>query len=166
MSDTEFDFSTAMEFAEAQVESEADEFAGELPMHSDRLVVSCAADLSQTVTNVKMRQASEVADDMDDEEIREAIKPNVVDLLMALGAVKYEYGLDVAAALEERVEFIEDFKTFESAMQDADSEQEMVEAIDEHMDDEIREQFDTTPQPGENVDADDYEPEDADKAFQ
>jgi hypothetical protein len=115
-------FEAIMEFATDQVESENDEFPGEFPKHAGTLLSTRANELLTTLTGIQVARAHEEADDPDDEEIQTAVAEDAVDILLALGALKFEYDLNIAEAFEERRDQI-------LAFQNADSMEEMMETM-------------------------------------
>jgi len=166
------EFFEMMEFAAGEVADEADSFEGDVPNHAGRLLSANVANLLQTITNIEMARAAENAPDPEDDQVTQAIEEDAVDILLALGALRYEYDLDLAAAFEERMEFIEDYKALEDALEDAETREEAMDAFDEHMDEDAE-----MPMPmggmgggggieaGVNVDAEDYDHEETDKSF-
>lgn len=167
--------SEALAFASEMAGEEADKFAGEVPDHSARLISARATDLVQSLINIEMAEASEKAEDPTDEQIRDVVTDDAVDILLALGALVYEYDIDIAEAFEERKALIEDYKAFEDAVEDAETEKEVLDAVDEYMTEELEAMMGgqmgalngATPlEPGDNVDADDYEHEETGKSFQ
>lgn len=155
-----------MEFIEDSVEDEIEGFEGEIPNHAARMLMNRVANLNQTLVNIEMARANEDRDDPTDETITDAIEQDIVDILLSIGAVRHEYDLDVAGAFVERMEFMQAFKDFEAAVEDAESNEEIMEAFDEHMPDEFDMQ-DPSPtiEAGTNVDAEDYDHDNVDKSF-
>lgn len=171
------DFAEMLQFAADQAASEDDDFAGTVPEHADRLIVSTAANLQKTLVNVEMTEASEQADDPNESAVQNALEEDVVDIILAIGALKYEYDLDIADALEERIEFMEDFQAFEEAMREAEDEEERMAVMDEYMTDEIAEKMGggmggqqmmsggMPIEPGDNVDDEDYDHDEEGRAY-
>lgn len=157
--ETEIEFSEMMEFAAGQVEGEADAFDGDVPKHAGKLIAARATDLLQTLTNFQMNEAREGIEDPDDEKMRGAIEDDAVNILLAIGALTYEYDLDLAEAFAERMAFIKDYKKMEEALQNAETEEEAMEALDEHLpeDAEMPMQGGNGLEPGQNVDAEGYD---------
>jgi len=162
-------FESIMDFATEQVAEEADEFAGDIPNHAGTLLNQRATEVLGTLTNIQVARAHEGADDPTDEEVRDALAEDAVDILLALGALKYEYDLDIEGAFEARREQV-------IAMQNADSMEELMEAMMEAQDIDPEEmpmpvpmapgEAGDGPEPGDNVDSEDYDPEDRDRPFQ
>ena len=97
-----------------------------------------------------------------------------MDIFLALGALTYEYDIDLSEAFEERQQLVHDYEAFEEAVDDAETEQEVVEAVDEYMTEELEQMMGgqmsalggATPlEPGDNVDAEDYEHDEKDRSF-
>lgn len=171
----------AMQFGADSAEREADSFENEMPDHAAEMIASRATDLLQTQANNDMMRAAEGIDDPDDEPTM--VEEDAVDILMAVAALQYEYDIDIATAFQDRMDFMEDFRQFQQAMEDADSEQEKIEAMDEHLTDEIEERMGISApnsdddggfagnsgmgsvEPGDNVDGDDYDHDEEDKSF-
>lgn len=165
----------AFEFASSTAEGEVESFKGDVPDHSAGLVAARSTDLIETLKNADMARASERAEDPTEEQIREAVVEDIIDILLAIGTVKYEYDLDIASAFKERQSLIEDYKKFEEAVGNAESQSEVIDAMDEHMSEELSEMLDgqmealnnsRSLEPGDNVDADDYDHDETDKSFQ
>jgi hypothetical protein len=119
---TELSFSEVMDFAVEQTEEEASEFPGDVPNHAGALLNERASELLQTLANVQITRAHEDLDDPTDEEITEALAQDAIDIILALGTLKYEYDLDIVEAFQTRKEQIEMF-------QNADSQQELMQAM-------------------------------------
>lgn len=160
------DIEEVLDFASSAVEDEADDFDGDVPDHSARLIVSRATDLLQTTTNIDMAQASDAQDDPSDESITGALEEDAVDILLALGALQFEYDLDIATAFEERAQLIEDYMEFEAAVEDVETEEAAMEAFDEHMAHHMDEDLDMGGvHAGMNVDSEDYDHDETDRSF-
>lgn len=167
----------AMEFASEMAAEEVDSFEGDVPNHAAGLIAGRATDLVQTVTNIEMAQASEQAPDPEAEDIEGAIAEDAVDILLAIGTLKYEYGIDIAEAFRERQQLIEDYKAFEEAIEDAESQEDVMEAMDEHMTEELQSMLGGQMggmmgggmgggiEAGTNVDSEEYDHEETDKSF-
>lgn len=164
----------AIEFASERAGEEVESFEGDVPEHAAGLVVSRASNLLSTTTNVKMAEANEQAPDVEAEDISKALAEDVVDIIMALGALDYEYDLDIAGTFEERMELIEAYKDFNDAIEDAESQEEMMNAVDEHMTEELEEvmgggmgqPMGSSPDIGDNVDAEDYDHAETERSYQ
>lgn len=162
-------FEEMMAFGTDRVEDETSEFEGEVPNHAAELLTARATDLLQTLSNIDMRRAHEETPDPEEEEVRAAVEEDLVDILLAVSAVKYEFDLDIAQAFRNRMEFVSDYKAMQEAMAEAETPEEAQEAIDAHMG-EMAEggmpmpmdamQMDGGPEPGDNVDKEDYDPDD------
>jgi predicted RNase H-like HicB family nuclease len=163
-------FEEMMEFGTDRVEDETSEFEGNVPNHAAELLTARATDLLQTLSNIDMRRAHEEAPDPEDEEVKAAVEEDLVDILLAVSAVKYEFDLDIAAAFEKRMEFVADFQAMQEAMADAETPEEAQEAIEEHMGEmseggmpmpmDAMQMGGGGPEPGDNVDKEDYDPDD------
>lgn len=170
----ELTLAEVLDFATEHVEGEADSFDAEVPDHGDKLVATRATDLLQTVTSMQMAEAMvEAQDDAPDdarEQARDAaiedIEQDIVDLFFAVGALNYEYDLDIEGAIAERMRYMESVNAFEDALEDADDREEAMAAMDEELADEIREQVEMQMameegiEAGTNVDDPDYDAED------
>lgn len=155
-------FGGMMDFATSQVESEVTEFQGEMPNHAGTLLNQRATDVLGTLTNIQVARAHEEAEDPTDEEIRDALAEDAVDILLALGALKYEYDLDIKGAFEDRKEYVQ-------MMEAAETQEELIEAMleAEGVDkEEVPAGLFGAPEPGDDVTDDDYEPEDPDRHLQ
>jgi hypothetical protein len=164
----------AIDFASDRAGEESDGFEGDVPNHAGRLLAKRAADLGATITNIQMARANENAPDIEDEGVAEALSEDAVDIIMALGALDHEYGLDIAGKFEERMELISAYKDFTDAVEDAETQEDIMEAVDEHMTEELEQTMGggqpmgqaPTIEPGDNVDAEEYEHEDVNKGVQ
>lgn len=181
---TELGFAEAMTFLSDRVAAEESEYEHDVPDHAPSLVVSEASNLLQTATSIQMARQMDAEgadstedgedDGLDEEGMTESLEDDVVNIITALAALKHEEGLDIAGAVEDRMAFIEDYKEFEEAMQNADDREEQMEVMDELMTDEIADELGMGPQQmdgggptiGENVDRDDYDHDDEGKGFQ
>lgn len=175
--DTETDvtLAEAVEFAREMAADETEAFQGDVPRHAPGLLAARGTDLVQTVTNIEMAKASERAEDPTDEQVQNAVVEDAVDILLGLGALVYEYDIDIVSAFEERMQLVEDYKAFENAMEDVETREEAIEVVDEHMTEELSQVIGggmgnplegATPiQPGDNVDSEEYEHEETDKSF-
>lgn len=162
-------------FAERSATEEqnfADENETDIPDHAEVLVADSATDLLKTVTSIEM--AFEMADEGEDvaeDAMSDNLAEGVVDLLAAVGTLKHERGIDIAAAVEERIEFIKDYEAFEEAMEQAETEEEHMEAMDEYLTDELADEMGMGqqmggPTVGQNVDNEDYDHDEVGRTFQ
>lgn len=168
----------AIDFASDRAGEESDGFEGDVPNHAGRLLAKRAADLGATITNIQMAQANEDAPDIEEEGIAEALSEDAVDIIMALGALDHEYDLDIAGKFEERMELISAYKDFTEAVEDAETQEDIMEAVDEHMTEELEQTMGggmgggqpmgqaPTIEPGDNVDAEEYDHEGKNKGVQ
>lgn len=168
----------AIEFAIGRVENEVEEFDGDVPNHAPSLLVSDIGALHGTMMNIQMAENANQMEDPDDDAIASALESDAVDILLALGALAKEYNLDIASAFEERVETIEAHDAMEAALEDANSQEDMMEVMEEHLGEEEMEQMmggamgamgggmTPPPEPGDDVSDDDYDPEDPDRHIQ
>jgi NTP pyrophosphatase (non-canonical NTP hydrolase) len=151
-----------IEFGAERIESELDGFDGDMPNHGAAMLASAATDLLQSVTNIRVEEADESADDPSADAVAHALEEDMVDVLLAVTAVAYEYDLDVSAAMRDRMQFVSDFEKMQSAVEDADSQTEMQAAVEEHMSDHDQDMVLPSDgiTPGDNVDRDEYDPDD------
>jgi len=157
-------FDEIMEFGGERVEDEIEEFDGDVPDHTPQMLVSRATDLLQTLANFKMSRAHNEVPDPGDGEMKTAIEDDIVDVLMAISAVKDEHDLDIVSAFEEHMEFVRSYNSMQEDLQNAESSEDELEAVEEHMGD-----IENAPvempidgmgdgiEPGDNVDADEYD---------
>lgn len=167
-------FAEIMEFAAEQIERETENVEAEVPDHGVELIVSNASSLlrAQTALEFENSQEEDIEDfeARPDDEQRKDLEEGVVELLLAIGALVEERDLDVEGAFRERRDFTEAYNDFQEAAQDAESHQEVVEAMEEHLGDKVDAdammpqgqpmQMGGGIEPGDNVDADDYDAED------
>lgn len=170
----EVTLSGAFEFASEMAGEEVDQFEGDVPKHAARLIAARSTDLMQSLINIEMAEASEKAQDPEQEQIQKVVVQDAVDIFLALGTLVYEYDIDIAEAFEERKSLIEDYKKFEDAISDAETEEEVLDAVDEYMTEELEAMMGggmgalggATPlEPGDNVDAEDYDHDETGKSF-
>lgn len=157
-------FGEMMGFIKDRVDEETEDFEGDLPNHAAALLVSTSNDLLQTVTNISVVEANEEMEDPTDEEITEALAEDAVDVLLALGTLQEEYDLDIAEAFSDRMTFVENYQNFEEAVDGAETQAEVMEAFEEHMDEDAEELLGQMGV-GTNVDDDDYEPTGVERSF-
>lgn len=119
---TETTLADALDWATTRVADEEDNFPGDMPNHAGTLLAKRAMEVLTTLTNIQTMRAHEEQEDPTDEEVREALAENAVDIFLGLGALQYEYDLDIADAFEARQEQIEMFE-------EADSMEELIEAV-------------------------------------
>jgi hypothetical protein len=170
---TDITVAEAFEFFAERSAQEEETFIEEndtdFPDHAEALVADSATDVLKTVTSIDM--AYDMADDEEsvaEDEMAENLAESVVDLIASIGTLKHERDIDIADAIEQRMSFIRDVETFEEAMKDAETEEEKIEAMDEHLTEELEEAMGIT-QPtevGDNVDADEYDHEGVGRSFQ
>jgi hypothetical protein len=157
-----------MDFGMDRIERELDGFDGDVPNHSARLLSSYATDLLQTLVNIEVMRADDSTDSPDEEFVEDKITDDLVDILLAVAAVKYEHGVDLETAFEDHMSFVKDYQAMQEAMQDAETREEMAEVFDEHM----SEHSESNPlsgmgmaaeggiEIGDNVDDEDYDADD------
>lgn len=162
-------FEEIMEFAEGQIGRELDQVDAEVPDHGAELVVTNASNLLKSQTALRFEESraenEESFEARPEEERRKDLEEAVVEILLAIGALVHENDLDVADAFRERRDFTESFNAFQDEAADADTHEEIMEAADKHLDEEIG---DVQPvggqpmsiEPGDNVDDEDYDAED------
>lgn len=168
-------FEEMMAFAVGRVETEMDEFPGDVPEHADSLLVADIGALHGTLMNIQMAESNEEMDDPDEDAIQNALESDVVDIILAIGALSKEYDLNVAEAFEERMETIRSHEALQAAMADAETQEEQMAALEEHMGEDAMEQMmggmmgggmAPPPEPGDDVSDDDYDPENPDRHVQ
>lgn len=150
-SDEDVTLAEAIELGAEQAEREQDSFEGEMPDHAHTLLIRKAANLIGTVSNIEITEESDIAEDPEVDEIKEAVGEDAVEIILALGALAYEYDLDLVDRFEDRKEFME-------LVQDADTMEELMREMDE-IDESLVE-------PGDDVTSDDYDPDDPDRHYQ
>ena len=134
---SELTFTEMMEFVDEKVIAEDEDFDGDMPNHGAELLVNTASDLLQTLVNCRVAEAENTDYEPDTAEM---LQKDAVDVLLALGSLRSEYGLDVVEAFEERMNDIEKYEELEEAMEGAETVDERMEVLDEHLDeDEIAE---------------------------
>lgn len=167
-SESELTFAEMMEFGEGRIENETAEFDGDIPNHAARMLTAYATDLLQTLTNIEIQRANEKASDPTDEQIESAVADDLVDILLAISAVKHEYDVDIVTAFEKNMEFVQDYRALEEVMEDAETQEDMIAAFEEHMGDHAEGNpmaqmmgsggmGDPPVEPGDNVDDDEYD---------
>jgi hypothetical protein len=166
-SEAELELREAIEFGVEQTEAEVDAQPVDVPEHGGRLLVGRATDAMQAIANIQMLREREDQEDPEDDYVKDKIEESLVDVLLAVGSIAYEYDLRVADAFERRKDFIEDFNNYEDALEDAETDQERVNAFEEHMSDHA-EQMNQGPSVsvGDNVDEEDYDPDHRDRHIQ
>lgn len=171
-SDSDIEFREVMEFGVEQVSGELEGIEGEVPQHADRLIVDRANDILRATTDFTIKDEREAIDGPSDDQKKDVLEEAVVDLLLAISALDYEYDLRIADAFERRKEFVEAFKEYEEALQDVETQEEAIEAFEEHMSEYAEEgqipdaQLGGGPaEVGENVDAEDYDHDDKDRSY-
>lgn len=170
----EITLSEALAFSSEMAGKEVDQFSGDVPKHAARLITARSTDMMQTIINIEMARASERAKDPTDEQIQNALVEDAVDILLAIGTLVYEYDVDIPAAFAERKSLIEDYTKFEEAIENAETDEEIMDAVDEYMTEELESMMDggmgalggaRALEPGDNADADDYEHEETGRSF-
>jgi len=179
MSDTETTEMTVAEmldFATQMAKDEIEEFEGDVPDHAPGMIAARATNLIQTVQNFDMMRAMENVDDPSDDSITRAIEEDAVDILLGVAVLELEYDIDLIAAIDRRKQLVEDYKAFEKAMEDVETREDAIEAVDEHMTEELEQAmaqgaqsmggFDTGGiETGMNVDNEEYEHEEMERSF-
>jgi hypothetical protein len=166
MSDTtddELTVEAVLSFGADRASSEADDFPGELPNHAARLLAHTATGLLQSITEHEIVTANEELDDVGEDRLTEAIENDLVDVFMGVAAISHEYDIDIVGTLEEHMEFVRDYERMQEAVADADTQQEMLDAFDEHMgeySEDMIEMVGDGIEPGSNVDNDEYDADD------
>lgn len=172
--ESEVTLQEAIDFATDMAEKESNDFEGDVPKHAHSLLAARATDLSRTLDNIAMAEASERAEGFSEEQQKTAITEDAVDILLALGGLNHEYDLDIVGKFEDRMELVADYEALQEAMEDVEEQDEMVEVMDEHMTEELAEvlgvggmrgQQPPQIEAGVNVDDEDYEHEETDKSF-
>ena len=148
-----------MEFVDEKVAHEDDNFEGDMPNHGAELLVNTASDLLQTLVNCRVAEAEDTDYEPDKQKM---LTKDSVDVLLALGSLRSEYDLNIAEAFEERMNEIEKYQELEEAMEDAETVDERMEVLDEHLDeDEIANMM-----AGANPMTEEYDHDESGKAFQ
>jgi hypothetical protein len=163
-----------LDFAQDVIERESDDFSGDVPDHSLRLLAYRAAEPLRTKTDVEM--ANELSDDEGEIAANEDIfvdelEEQIVEVLFAIATIQTEYDVDIVSAYQDRRESIENVMAFEDELdEDADPE-DVRAAMDEHLSDDLEEQMmggadvaDITA--GTNVDDDDYDHDQTERSYQ
>lgn len=148
-------FAEMMDVATDKIEDEYEEYNGTPPNHSIRMLAVRAADVLDVSTSVDVGGADEDVEAFTDEEEREVITESIIDVLLTIGAVKYEYNLDIESAFREQMEQIE-------AYIESDS---MEEFLEETMTEEELEELMDGVDTGDNVDDDEYDPDGVDRSY-
>lgn len=151
-------FAEMMDFVEEEVKEEKSNFSGEVPNHAAKLLVARSSEILTNMASIDMQNANEEKEDVGDDAFRGALEEGVVEVLLTVGALKHEYNLDIEEAFEERIQHVRDFKEFEEAMEEADGQEDVMEAFDEHMGEHAEES--PFVEPGDNVDSDEYDADD------
>lgn len=126
-------FAHIVELAAEGATRQRDEFDGEMPDQSDRLLVARVADLADTIRDIEHRRASESYDE-DEETIATLIESAAVDIILATGTLETEYDIDLVEAVEERVEFIEEYHEVRDMLEGAETDAERREILSEELD--------------------------------
>jgi hypothetical protein len=156
---SELTFSEMMEFVDQKVQYEDSDFDGEMPNHGAELLVNTASDLLQTLVNCRVAEAENTDYEPDTADM---LQKDAVDVLLALGSLRSEYDLNIAEAFEDRMNDIEKYQELEEAMKDAETVDERMDVLDEHLDeDEIAEMM-----AGGNPMTEEYEHDESGRGFQ
>jgi hypothetical protein len=157
---SELTFAEMMTFIEEKVEKENDDFDGEIPKHGVELLCSTSTDMLQTLTNCKVAEAENTDYEPNTSEM---LAKDCVDVLLALGSVRSEYNLDIETKFEERMNDINKYQELEEAMEDAETVDERMEVLDEHLDeDEIANMM----AGGQNPMTEEYDHDESGRGFQ
>jgi len=157
---TDLTFAEMMEFVDEKVAHEDDNFEGDMPNHGAELLVNTASDLLQTLVNCRVAEAEDTDYSPDKQKM---LTKDAVDVLLALGSLRSEYDLDIAEAFEERMNDINKYQELEEEMEDAETVDERMEVLDEHLDeDEIANMM----AGGQNPMTEEYDHDESGKAFQ
>lgn len=151
---SELTFEEVMSGAEEHIEAEQEGFEGDIPKHAGRLLVQRAADLNGTLANIAIAQADEGEAEITDEEVAASLEEDVVEVILAIGALRYEYDLDIESAVTARLELME-------AVRGAETQEEVMRAMmgDEEFEEMMENPMMGGPEPGDDVSADDYDGE-------
>ena len=153
-------FAEMMKFVDEKVAHEDDNFEGEIPNHGAELLVNTASDLLQTLVNCRVAEAEDTDYEPDKQKM---LTKDAVDVLLALGSLRSEYDLNIAEAFEERMSDINKYEQLEEAMENAETVDERMEVLDEHLDeDEIANMM----AGGQNPMTEEYDHDESGKAFQ
>jgi len=114
-----------------------------------------------------MRDAHTEVEGPDGDERASMIEESVVDIVISLASLEYEYDIDIATALEERIELTQSVTAFENEVDEDMSIDEMEAIAENHFDDEQVEAMFSMGgvDVGDNVDRDDYDAEGEDRAY-
>lgn len=159
----------AFDYFVEQIQKEDDNFDGEIPQHAEAYLSRRSADLIEAATMADM--AVEMADDpedLDQDEMVSDIEEAAVDMFLALVTLQYERDLDIPSAIEDRISFLEDYNELQTALDKAETRQEEMEALDEHMTEALEKEMGGMGQPttaGSNVDAESYEHDGTERSF-
>jgi len=148
-------------FAAEQVEIESEDASHEIPKHAETIVNTRVADMLRTVKNIEMAVENDEIDSADDERAKDALQADVVDVLLALGAFVSERDLDIETELRDRIDEIESLREFEARLDECESDEEIVDALEDTMGEDIEnhpmvQQMQSGVETGDNVDMDDY----------
>ena len=157
---SELTLTEMFEFVDQKVQYEDEEFDGEIPNHGAELLVNTASDLLQTLVNCRVAEAEDTDYSPNKQKM---LTKDAVDVLLALGSLRSEYDLNIAEAFEERMNDIEKYQELEEAMENAETVDERMEVLDEHLDeDEIANMM----AGGQNPMTEEYDHEESGRGFQ
>lgn len=143
-------FAEMMDETVAQIEDDIADWEGEIPQHSQRILLNAVQEVMDTLTDIEGVNANEEMEDYTEEEEEELLADAAVDVLYALGAYKWEHDLDIEESFRERRELLSDIR-------DADSREELLRAkMGDEAFEKLQESLDH-PQPGDDVSRDDYD---------
>lgn len=166
---TERSLVEAIDFAEEKTQNEVDALDFDVPEHAEKLFLDLVNNLQQTLLNIEMRKQSE--GEVPEKSTKTAIEEDAVDIFFAFGSLQHEYDLDIGAAIEHRMDFVEDYWAFEDAAAEAEDDEEVMAAFEEHMAEhaeenpfaQMGEEETIGIEPGTNVDDDEYDHDDTDR---
>jgi len=160
--------SEIIEFGASEVETEVEQFGGDVPDHAAELLLDRANDVLQFVARAQL-------EGMEEDKFKDMVEERLVDLLLAFGAMDFEHELEIAAAFERRKDFIEDYRTFEKESKEVSGQKELGELFEKH----LGEHVDNAPmgaavpdlpdigvEAGDNVDNKEYEHKESDRSYQ
>lgn len=151
-----------MAFAGEQVDIESENADHDMPNHAETILNSRVADLLHTVENIEMAASEGNIDGTDDERALEALQADVVDIILAVGAFVSERDLDITTALNDRIEEIDSLREFESRLDECETDEEIVDALEETMGEDMKDhpmvqQMESGVETGDNVDMENYD---------
>lgn len=155
MSEDDTTLREMVEWFEGRIEDEEESFPGDLPDQGIESAVTTAAEYERIRKRAEVFEANEEEDTNGlDEQLRSAIEQQTLELLACIVTIADEWDFDIVRAFETQRAQVE-------ALESAESMEELQEAISEAgMDIQVGHN-----QPGDDVSADDYDPDDLGRGF-